>query len=168
MGVVSSFCGAYNIRYDLMRLVARSGWAWYNGRSLGRRQAVRHWVLVPAFAGSNPADPAIFCAAKCGWGGRTRRASCRPSHFLCGKMRAGRQDPKGFLRTQPFFVRQNAGGEAGPEGLPADPATRSPETGIFSCAFRLRQDCEAFLPTQPFFVRKKRPRGARPLGGSPG
>ena len=25
---------------------------------LDRRQAVRHWVLVPAFAGSNPADPA--------------------------------------------------------------------------------------------------------------
>ena len=27
---------------------------------LDRRQAVRHWVLVPAFAGSNPAGPAIF------------------------------------------------------------------------------------------------------------
>ena len=26
---------------------------------LDRRQAVRHWVLVPAFAGSNPAGPAI-------------------------------------------------------------------------------------------------------------
>ena len=25
---------------------------------VGRRQAVRHWVLVPAFAGSNPAVPA--------------------------------------------------------------------------------------------------------------
>ena len=25
---------------------------------LDRRQAVRHWVLVPAFAGSNPAGPA--------------------------------------------------------------------------------------------------------------
>ena len=25
---------------------------------MGRRQVVRHWVLVPAFAGSNPADPA--------------------------------------------------------------------------------------------------------------
>ena len=25
---------------------------------LGRRQVVRHWVLVPAFAGSNPAVPA--------------------------------------------------------------------------------------------------------------
>ena len=29
---------------------------------MDRRQAVRHWVLVPAFAGSNPAGPAIFCA----------------------------------------------------------------------------------------------------------
>ena len=27
---------------------------------LDRRQAVRHWVLVPAFAGSNPAGPAIL------------------------------------------------------------------------------------------------------------
>ena len=27
---------------------------------VGRRQAVRHWVLVPAFAGSNPAVPAKF------------------------------------------------------------------------------------------------------------
>ena len=26
---------------------------------MDRRQAVRHWVLVPAFAGSNPAGPAI-------------------------------------------------------------------------------------------------------------
>lgn len=25
---------------------------------VGLRQVVRHWVLVPAFAGSNPADPA--------------------------------------------------------------------------------------------------------------
>ena len=25
---------------------------------VGRRQVVRHWVLVPAFAGSNPAVPA--------------------------------------------------------------------------------------------------------------
>ena len=106
MGVVSSFCGAYNIRYDLMRLVARSGWAWYNGRSLGRRQAVRHWVLVPAFAGSNPADPAIFCAAKCGWGGRTRRASCRPSHEVSG--------------NGDFLMRLPAA--AGLRSFPADPA----------------------------------------------
>ncbi len=27
---------------------------------LGRRQAVRHWVLISACAGSNPAAPAIF------------------------------------------------------------------------------------------------------------
>ena len=27
---------------------------------LDRRQAVRHWVLVPAFAGSNPAGPATM------------------------------------------------------------------------------------------------------------
>ena len=27
-------------------------------KPLDRRQAVRHWVLVPAFAGSNPAGPA--------------------------------------------------------------------------------------------------------------
>ena len=27
---------------------------------MGRRQVVRHWVLVPAFAGSNPAVPAIL------------------------------------------------------------------------------------------------------------
>ena len=27
---------------------------------MGRRQVVRHWVLVPAFAGSNPAGPAKF------------------------------------------------------------------------------------------------------------
>ena len=151
MGFISSFCGAYNIRYDSMRLVAWSGWAWYNGRSLGRRQAVRHWVLVPAFAGSNPADPAIF-------------------------------------------VRQNVGGEAGPEGLPADPATRSPETGIFhvpfGCGRIAKLSCrpshevsgnEDFLmclpaaaglrsfPADPaIFVREKRPRGARPSGGSPG
>ena len=26
---------------------------------MGRRQAVRHWVLIPACAGSNPAGPAI-------------------------------------------------------------------------------------------------------------
>ena len=32
--------------------------------TLDRRQAVRHWVLVPAFAGSNPAGPAIFCFTK--------------------------------------------------------------------------------------------------------
>ena len=27
---------------------------------LGRRQVVRHRVLIPVFAGSNPAGPAIF------------------------------------------------------------------------------------------------------------
>ena len=27
---------------------------------MGLRQVVRHWVLVPAFAGSNPADPARY------------------------------------------------------------------------------------------------------------
>ncbi len=27
---------------------------------LGRRQVVRHRVLIPAFAGSNPAGPAII------------------------------------------------------------------------------------------------------------
>ena len=32
--------------------------------ALDRRQAVRHWVLVPAFAGSNPAGPAIFFTKK--------------------------------------------------------------------------------------------------------
>lgn len=30
----------------------------YNWGVVDRRQVVRHWVLVPAFAGSNPADPA--------------------------------------------------------------------------------------------------------------
>ena len=42
-------------------------------------------LLAAAGLRSLPADPAIFCAAKCGWGGRTRRASCRPSYFLCEK-----------------------------------------------------------------------------------
>ena len=27
---------------------------------MGRRQAVRHWILIPAFAGSIPAAPAIY------------------------------------------------------------------------------------------------------------
>lgn len=31
---------------------------------MGRRQVVRHWVLVPAFAGSSPADPAKLCKRK--------------------------------------------------------------------------------------------------------
>ncbi len=34
---------------------------------LDRRQAVRHWVLVPAFAGSNPAGPAIENTQPFGW-----------------------------------------------------------------------------------------------------
>ena len=51
---------------------------------MGRRQAVRHWVLVPAFAGSNPADPANF--TKENW--------------------AGEQDPQGFLPTQPRGLRK--------------------------------------------------------------
>ena len=33
--------------------------------SLDRRQAVRHWVLVPAFAGSNPAGPAKIKRSAC-------------------------------------------------------------------------------------------------------
>ncbi len=35
-------------------------------RNLGCRQVVRHRVLIPAFAGSNPATPANFGYSKAG------------------------------------------------------------------------------------------------------
>lgn len=38
--------------------VAAAVGLWRRHRLLGRRQVVRHRVLVPAFAGSNPAGPA--------------------------------------------------------------------------------------------------------------
>ena len=46
---------------------------------LGRRQVVRHWVLVPAFAGSNPAVPAKnFCTLKVFF-----YLSCINSFYVC-------------------------------------------------------------------------------------
>jgi hypothetical protein len=30
---------------------------WLLGFILGRRQVVRHWILIPAFPGSNPGAP---------------------------------------------------------------------------------------------------------------
>jgi hypothetical protein len=32
----------------------------YDSPILGRRQAVRHWILIPAFPGSNPGAPTVF------------------------------------------------------------------------------------------------------------
>ena len=48
-----------------------------------RRQAVRHWVLVPAFAGSNPAGSAIGI----------KKTTC--GLILCQKLRRQDENPKG-------------------------------------------------------------------------
>ena len=33
--------------------------------ALGRRQVVRHWILIPAFEGSIPSAPATHLGARC-------------------------------------------------------------------------------------------------------
>jgi hypothetical protein len=54
---------------------------------LGIRQVVRHWFLVPAFAGSNPASPA------------TLRPRCKPG-FLCGIGRRTVRRSRGSYRIE--------------------------------------------------------------------
>ncbi len=34
----------------------------FSGTKLGRRQVVRHWILIPAFPGSNPGAPTIHAS----------------------------------------------------------------------------------------------------------
>ena len=73
---------------------------------LDRRQAVRHWVLVPAFAGSNPAGPAIFCATKNGRqdespGSSNARSLATTAHCLYP---AGPAKPKRISLEGLFFL----------------------------------------------------------------
>ena len=81
---------------------------------LDRRQAVRHWVLVPAFAGSNPAGPA------------THKKKAFRSYF-CASVGAVEYEPKvripnevrdsPILPVQPFFMQGKPPLIAGEEGL---------------------------------------------------
>ncbi len=83
---------------------------------MGRRQVVRHWVLVPAFAGSNPADPAKY-------------------------NRLGLVSSLLYLMDSPEFEGLRFVIEHSEIDFPADPARESPEhlLWIFS-ALRTRQE----------------------------
>ena len=62
---------------------------------MDRRQVVRHWVLVPAFAGSNPAGPAITC-------------KCSRGHFLFGDIGTFRFGPCGANPAGPAITCKDA------------------------------------------------------------